>query len=300
MKFAVTPAQAVLSCLGMASAYVGILYCAPRSIRALPRDHPSQIIMRFFLISVVSSMCPLCMLCFYEPSANGISLAAWLGFHWDVRATLVGTFLSLCVTMLLFAGALFAYLLELQATARTSSWSKALEGTSLAHQARYERIQAIRTYLYAPFTEEFVFRSCMAPLLLCAGFSASQIIVGSPSRLASVPHMHHFVEHVRSGMPWTRALLIVVFQLCYTTVFGIYVTFLYLRTGQFWALFVVHAFCNTMGFPDLGFLSSENPLFSSRYAILLVYLLGIVGFSVLLYPLTDPSLHPHSLWLYAL
>ncbi|EQC36573.1 hypothetical protein, variant [Saprolegnia diclina VS20] len=208
MKFAVTPAQAVLSCLGMASAYVGILYCAPRSIRALPRDHPSQIVTRFFLISVVSVLCPLYMLCYYEPSANGISLAAWLGFHWDVRATIVGAGLSLSVTMLLFAGALFAYLLELQETARSSSsWSKALEGTSLVHQARYERIQAIRTYLYAPFTEEFVFRSCMAPLLLCAGFSAGSIIVGSPLAFG-VAHMHHFVEHVRSGMPWTRALLI--------------------------------------------------------------------------------------------
>lgn len=31
-----------------------------------------------------------------------------------------------------------------------------------------------------PLTEEFVFRSCMIPLLVCANFTVKQIILGSP------------------------------------------------------------------------------------------------------------------------
>jgi prenyl protein peptidase len=31
-----------------------------------------------------------------------------------------------------------------------------------------------------PLTEEFVFRSCMVPLLVCANFSVKQIVLGSP------------------------------------------------------------------------------------------------------------------------
>ncbi|OQR97739.1 peptidase family U48 [Achlya hypogyna] len=307
MKFAVSPAEAVLSCLAMAAAYVGVLYCAPTHVRALPRDHPTQILTRFFLISFVCVLSPIYMMTFYQQSANGMSLLAWLGLHRDILSTVVATGLCLLLTVVLFAGSLFASALELQKEATAMSWLEALKATQLYASFRHEHLKAIRTYIYvihdkrisqikqAPLTEEFVFRGCMAALLLNAGFSVSHIVFLSPLAFG-VAHAHHFYEHVRGGMPWMRALAIVVFQLVYTTVFGIYATFLFLRTGQLVAIIVVHAFCNVMGFPDLSFVSPDSDLYTYRHSILGVYLVGIVCFSVLLYPVTAPTLHAYGFW----
>lgn len=47
----------------------------------------------------------------------------------------------------------------------------------------------------------------------------------------TVAHLHHFMDHIRSGRPVKDAVLIVGFQLLYTTLFGAYATFLFMRTG---------------------------------------------------------------------
>jgi prenyl protein peptidase len=52
-----------------------------------------------------------------------------------------------------------------------------------------------------------------------------------------------------------------VFQLAYTTLFGAYATFLYLRTGSLLAVVLVHAFCNWMGLPRFwGRVGAIEPL----------------------------------------
>ena len=40
-----------------------------------------------------------------------------------------------------------------------------------------------------------------------------------------------------------------VLQFSYTSLFGIYATFLFLRTGSLGAVIAVHTFCNCMGLP---------------------------------------------------
>jgi hypothetical protein len=46
----------------------------------------------------------------------------------------------------------------------------------------------------------------------------------------------------------------VVFQLFYTTVFGWLSAFVFLRTGHVISVFLMHWFCNHMGFPRLDIL----------------------------------------------
>ena len=41
-----------------------------------------------------------------------------------------------------------------------------------------------------------------------------------------------------------------ILQFAYTTIFGMYSAFLFVKTGHFAAPFIVHAYCNFMGFPD--------------------------------------------------
>jgi prenyl protein peptidase len=64
-------------------------------------------------------------------------------------------------------------------------------------------------------------------------------------------HIHHFYEFriTHPHTPLISAVLRTVLQLTYTTLFGGYATFIYLRTGSLLSVILVHAFCNWMGFP---------------------------------------------------
>jgi hypothetical protein len=48
-------------------------------------------------------------------------------------------------------------------------------------------------------------------------------------------------------------------QLTYTTLFGWYAAYVFLRTGMLAPCFLVHAYCNAMGLPDLSFLAQPAP-----------------------------------------
>jgi prenyl protein peptidase len=76
------------------------------------------------------------------------------------------------------------------------------------------------------------------------------IIFGTPI-IFGLAHVHHFYEFriTHPHTPIIAAVLRSVFQLAYTTLFGAYATFLYLRTGSLLAVIFVHAFCNWMGLP---------------------------------------------------
>ncbi|KAJ5238321.1 CAAX amino terminal protease [Penicillium chermesinum] len=66
-----------------------------------------------------------------------------------------------------------------------------------------------------------------------------------------IAHIHHFYEFrlTHPDTPALMALLRSLFQFGYTTIFGWYATFLYLRTGSLWAVILVHSFCNWCGLP---------------------------------------------------
>ena len=101
-------------------------------------------------------------------------------------------------------------------------------------------------------TEELLYRSASIPLMLIARASVKQTIFLSPL-IFGLSHVHHFYEFrlTQPKVPVANALLRSLFQLAYTTLFGAYATFLYMRTGSLLAVCLVHAFCNTMGLPQL-------------------------------------------------
>ncbi|KAJ7357452.1 CAAX prenyl protease [Desmophyllum pertusum] len=112
----------------------------------------------------------------------------------------------------------------------------------------------------APLTEEFVYRACLVPMLV-------------PSFGNVLPI---FICPLFFG---------VVFQFGYTTVFGGYTAFLFLRTGHLIGPVLCHSFCNFMGFPPID----QVP--SSKYPRLISgsFVAGLVLFLVLAVPLTNPS-----------
>jgi prenyl protein peptidase len=66
----------------------------------------------------------------------------------------------------------------------------------------------------------------------------------------------------------------------YTTLFGFLATYIFLRTGSLLPAWTAHAFCNVMGFPNIGWELQAYP--HRRKQIIAVYLAGVVGFAFVL------------------
>ncbi|XP_006816304.1 CAAX prenyl protease 2-like, partial [Saccoglossus kowalevskii] len=139
----------------------------------------------------------------------------------------------------------------------------------------------------APFTEEFVFRACMLPLLVpCLGFT--KVIFVCPL-FFGVAHVHHVIERLRFHQESAKEVWIqTVFQFTYTTIFGAFSAFLFLRTGHLTAPVICHSFCNVMGFPAFSMITSYSQ--PKSVIICLAFILGLICFMFLLFPLTEPSL----------
>uniref|UniRef100_A0A672QZL7 CAAX prenyl protease 2 n=1 Tax=Sinocyclocheilus grahami TaxID=75366 RepID=A0A672QZL7_SINGR len=108
----------------------------------------------------------------------------------------------------------------------------------------------LRNQVVAPLTEELVFRACMLPMLVpCAG----------PSTAIFTCPLFFGVE--------------------ITATFSMYVSL-----GHLVGPVLCHSFCNYMGFPALS-TALDHP---HRLTILSFYVLGVVLFFLLFFPMTDP------------
>ena len=118
-----------------------------------------------------------------------------------------------------------------------------------------------RNNFVAPITEEWVFRSLVISLYLHAGVSPVRIVFITPL-IFGIAHIHHLTEFAQSRTPPGKrlppanvlmvAMLRSVFQFTYTSLFGFFAAFVFLRTGSVFAAIVVHSFCNWMGFPRVS------------------------------------------------
>ena len=97
-----------------------------------------------------------------------------------------------------------------------------------------------------------------------------------------VAHVHHMMEHIGSGrMTVGQAVLVALGQTCYTSLFGIFSAFLFLRTGHLISAVVAHALCNVYGLPEIWLVPQHpRPLLVSA-----AYLGGLLTFLSLLYAL---------------
>ncbi|ORX59634.1 Abi-domain-containing protein [Hesseltinella vesiculosa] len=142
-----------------------------------------------------------------------------------------------------------------------------------------------RNYVFAPWTEEYVFRAAMISLLHQAGHSTAFLIFVSPLYFG-LAHLHHGWQTYHQMGRTSRALKIAVasssFQFLYTTLFGWYASFLFLRTGSIWPCVLSHMFCNAMGFPDVSDVPQRSVL--QQRVIWSSFAAGIVVFICQLYP----------------
>lgn len=166
-----------------------------------------------------------------------------------------------------------------------------------------------------PVSEEIVWRSLMVPLHLLAHFTEKQIVFLTPLYFG-IAHVHHLYEfHItHPEVPMLMATLRSLFQFTYTSLFGFFATFLYLRTGNVYTCILAHAFCNWMGLPRVygrvgveagvpigppdvdkkndgskgtSAYRGKSAAWTVAYYVLLVS--GAVGFYLQLFPLTEST-----------
>ena len=70
----------------------------------------------------------------------------------------------------------------------------------------------------------------MVPILL-GYYSPHGAVIMSPL-FFGIAHFHHMIERIRRGQDFQTAFFISSFQFAYTTVFGMYSAFLFVRTGH--------------------------------------------------------------------
>ncbi|XP_065887752.1 CAAX prenyl protease 2-like [Dysidea avara] len=269
--------EGVIACFILAVAFVGSLYLAPTN---KPRDDPETIRWRMLLTGIVTISSPFYLLLWADRTTTeqGAELHHVLGIKTD--GILTAIILPLLLTIVLYAGVIIHTLMAF------ASQSNSVLMHFNAYRLSFCLEICLRNYFVAPFVEEFVFRACMLPMLTASMGKWIGVLVCP--LFFGVAHLHHLVEWYRwRQRPLVHALLITTVQFCYTSLFGLYSAFLFIRTGHLTSPVVSHMFCNFMGLPDI------DTLIRSKYSMLLwtLYVCGLLGFLSLLVPLTDPSLY---------
>ncbi|RVE64052.1 hypothetical protein OJAV_G00142500 [Oryzias javanicus] len=270
----------VLSCLLLACLYVGSLYVWCDS---LPRDHPSRIKRRCASVLLVSGVAPAVVKTWMHLNDITVNVSVWelIGIRWEgfVPAALFPLLLS----MVFYLGPLVhsavenpdGFSAEVKSAFDVESWLLCVRDAVW-----------LRNQVVAPLTEELVFRGAMLPMLLpCSGATAA---VFTAPLFFGVAHLHHIIEQRRLAKDSMKVILLTAgIQFLYTTVFGAFTSFIFLRTGHLVGPVLCHSFCNSQGLPDIA----SALLHPQRSALLSFYLVGALLFLVLLFPLTDPHFY---------
>ncbi|ORY31997.1 hypothetical protein BCR39DRAFT_525125 [Naematelia encephala] len=190
---------------------------------------------------------------------------------------------QLCLSFLLapalFLGPLYARYLDSRLSFQHPS-PAGLLGRIKRWWAEFGPVE-IRNYVVGPLTEELVFRSSIISACILAHLSPSSLVFGTPLWFG-IAHFHHAYEAWKRGGRTTEVLIQAVatslFQLTYTTLFGWFASYLFIRTGSVLPPLASHIFCNFMGIYLPQQATARHPRYST--AIWAAYLGGIASFTL--------------------
>ena len=211
----------------------------------MSRDAPSVIRARIRFVTTSVTVCSVITILILSTRGHleTTSILHHLGWY-PLNPLKIGKALSL--TSLLFAGPLFERAIV------ESGWRRWIKGKEL--RETLSSWIGWRNFVAGPITEELLFRSLIVPLhlMISPTPSPTTLIFVTPLYFG-IAHIHHVYEYTLAHpfTPTLPALLRSLLQFGYTTVFGWYATFLFLRAGDIWSVVLVHSFCNWMGLPRL-------------------------------------------------
>ena len=209
----------------------------------------------------------------------------WIGLRFDLNNLLKSIFCSLFLTLVLFAGPVLQNFMNRKIKYALKSDNKLETFTNLT---------AWRNYIISPLTEEFVFRSCMIPLLIPQLGCVKTVLI--TPLFFGMAHLHHIIEGYCLNQEALQVLCAQhLFQFTYTYIYGAYSSYLFIRTGSFFSSFLSHAFCNLMGFPNFSEMYYE---FGGLHRIVLIvsYIVGLVSFFCFISTLTKPTFFDNHLF----
>ncbi|KAG7097463.1 hypothetical protein E1B28_004807 [Marasmius oreades] len=193
---------------------------------------------------------------------------------------------------LLFLGPLYAQFLLITQPKRTWSLKRHLQET-------FVNIKGLRNYVFAPITEEMVFRACIIAVYHLGRVSRNTMIWIGPLNFG-IAHLHHawdiYNRFGRTTQAMKQAVVTTLFQLGYTTLFGAFCTFVFLQTASLPPVVFAHIFCNVMGLPDVNGDFRIGALRGRGFAVKIAYGIGIVGFASALGSWTLHSAQSSLLW----
>ncbi|KAG9326356.1 hypothetical protein KVV02_003707 [Mortierella alpina] len=271
-------------------------YQSPVDNQKLDRDHPLVIVQRFKGILLTCFLVPLYLwwlLTFSGAMPTDLSFWGRLGhFLRMLGISIPGNILKLfnhAVIPLFLTSILFMGPVLMMFLSNELPFQQAFDWASQRQHLR--GLIGTRNFVVGPVSEEFIFRACMVAIMAHSGASSYVMIFGLPW-VFGIAHLHHgyesYVKKGRTRGALLSAALTACLQLAYTTLFGWFAIYLFLRTSNLVGPCLCHAFCNMMGFPDV-----TNIQYYGRwkYWLYLAFVTGIALFGVLLRPLTSPALY---------
>ena len=139
-----------------------------------------------------------------------------------------------------------------------------------------------------------MYRGCLVSLLFYGKLPYSLCIM-IPPILFGLSHAHHAyyqLTHQSNVLSPRAACFRVMFQLLYTSIFGILASIIFIRTGNVFSAMIMHIWCNSMGFPPFTFITNWMQTKSTSLRDVFngaAYVCGLGSFIFLLYPLTNPK-----------
>ncbi|KAK9380630.1 CAAX protease self-immunity-domain-containing protein [Kockiozyma suomiensis] len=272
---------AFLTCTLLTALYVGVLYIHPgsRPSATISRNDSNVIKYRVIAITistVIAAVMTSWILNGWQFSLNPLYIMV------SLRMLPAPSFFelfrsSLLITAILFVGPLTEKLI----------FSQGWREFDQSFKTIFRSWINLRNYIIGPFTEEIFFRSCIISLELQSRMSPKTAIFVTPLYFG-IAHLHHAYESYIQNPAYLKIVILnSLFHFAFTTIFGWYAAFLFMRTGSFWQPFIAHVLCNLMGVPRVGARLEGPRWYTQLYHALLV--IGLIAFGVLLGPLTKSS-----------
>lgn len=276
-----TKIQAIGFCILVACSYVGAIHIGtPTSIRHKQRNDPDVIHYRMRRIGVLCGamvvVVPFGLKYLHAYSSYGTIIRTLGvvpgytnlgGFGVDV----MNVCRSVGLISVLYAGPILEYFVDIDFDAATLK-----DGF---HDA-FLLVWGVRDHLFAPVTEELIYRSTILAFLQPFDSISRAHKVTLTPLFFGIAHVHHGYDlFTYGGADLQTVAFTVLFQTTYTTIFGMLCNHVFLRSNNnLWCPVAVHAICNLMGFPKT---SIGGPL-AWRLAYYMLLVIGIYGFARLL------------------